>query len=61
MFTCLQLPDVCVHKLSPASMVRRRARPIGGQWRRRDFETTNPLPMRGGMTIDIYIPKGILQ
>jgi hypothetical protein len=25
------------------------------------FETTNPLPMRGGMTIDIYIPKGILK
>ena len=25
------------------------------------FETTNPLPMRGGMTIDIYIPKGILD
>jgi hypothetical protein len=24
-------------------------------------ETTNPLPMRGGMTIDIYIPKGILK
>jgi uncharacterized membrane protein YgcG len=26
-----------------------------------DFETTNPLPMRGGMTIDVYIPKGILK
>jgi uncharacterized membrane protein YgcG len=25
------------------------------------FETTNPLPMRGGMTIDIFVPKGILQ
>jgi uncharacterized membrane protein YgcG len=25
------------------------------------FETTNPLPMRGGLTIDIYIPKGIIQ
>jgi uncharacterized membrane protein YgcG len=25
------------------------------------FETTNPLPMRGGITIDIYIPKGILK
>jgi hypothetical protein len=25
------------------------------------FETTNPLPMRGGLTIDIYIPKGILE
>jgi len=24
------------------------------------FETLNPLPMRGGMTIDIYLPKGIL-
>jgi uncharacterized membrane protein YgcG len=26
-----------------------------------DFDTTNPLPMRGGMTIDVYIPKGLLQ
>jgi hypothetical protein len=25
------------------------------------FETTSPLPMRGGITIDIYIPKGILK
>ncbi len=25
------------------------------------FETSNPLPMRGGLTIDIYIPKGILH
>ena len=25
------------------------------------FETTNPLPMRGGLTIDIYLPKGILN
>jgi uncharacterized membrane protein len=25
------------------------------------FETNNPLPMRGGLTVDIYIPKGILQ
>jgi len=25
-----------------------------------EFETNNPLPMRGGMTIDVYIPKGIL-
>jgi len=25
------------------------------------FETTDPLPMRGGLTSDIYIPKGILQ
>ncbi len=24
-------------------------------------ETTNPLPMRGGLTIDVYIPKGILK
>jgi len=24
------------------------------------FETNNPLPMRGGLTIDVYIPKGIL-
>ncbi|HXZ81265.1 MAG TPA: DUF2207 domain-containing protein [Terriglobales bacterium] len=26
-----------------------------------NFETTNPLPMRGGLTIDVYIPKGILH
>jgi uncharacterized membrane protein YgcG len=25
------------------------------------FETNNPLPMRGGLTVDIYIPKGILK
>ena len=25
------------------------------------FETTNPLPMRGGLTIDVYIPKDILK
>ncbi len=25
------------------------------------FETNNPLPMRGGLTVDIYIPKGNLQ
>jgi uncharacterized membrane protein YgcG len=25
------------------------------------FETTNPLPMRGGLTIDVYIPQGILN
>ena len=25
------------------------------------FETTNPLSMRGGLTIDIYIPKGLLK
>ena len=25
------------------------------------FETNNPLPMRGGLTIDVYIPKGILD
>ena len=24
------------------------------------FETSNPLPMRGGLTIDVYIPQGIL-
>jgi uncharacterized membrane protein YgcG len=24
------------------------------------FETNNPLPMRGGMTVDVFIPKGIL-
>jgi Predicted membrane protein (DUF2207) len=26
-----------------------------------EFETNNPLPMRGGMTIDVYIPKGVLN
>jgi uncharacterized membrane protein YgcG len=26
-----------------------------------NFETTNPLPMRGGLTIDVYIPKGIVE
>ena len=26
-----------------------------------EFETTGPLPMRGGLTIDVYIPKGILK
>lgn len=25
------------------------------------FETANPLPMRGGLTIDVYIPKDILK
>jgi uncharacterized membrane protein len=25
------------------------------------FETHNPLPMRGGLTIDVYIPKGVLK
>ena len=25
------------------------------------FETTNPLPMRGGLTVDIYIPKDLLR
>jgi len=25
------------------------------------FETTRPLPMRGGATIDIYIPQGVLK
>ena len=25
------------------------------------FETNNPLPMRGGLTIDVYIPSGILK
>lgn len=25
------------------------------------FETTNPLPMRGGLTINVYLPKGILH
>jgi hypothetical protein len=24
------------------------------------FETTNPLPIRGGMTVDVYIPNGII-
>src|SRR5579863_1986941 len=26
-----------------------------------EFATSNPLPMRGGLTIDVYIPKGILK
>jgi hypothetical protein len=26
-----------------------------------EFETSNPLPMRGGLTVDVYIPKGVLQ
>jgi uncharacterized membrane protein len=25
------------------------------------FETSNPLPMRGGMTIDVYLPKDVLK
>jgi len=25
------------------------------------FESNNPLPMRGGLTVDVYIPKGILD
>jgi uncharacterized membrane protein len=25
------------------------------------FETTNPLPMRGGLTVDVYVPGGILE
>jgi uncharacterized membrane protein len=25
------------------------------------FESNNPLPMRGGLTLDVYIPKGILN
>ena len=25
------------------------------------FETSNPLPMRGGLTVDVYLPKGILK
>jgi uncharacterized membrane protein len=25
------------------------------------FETTKPLPMRGGLTIDIYVPQGVLK
>lgn len=25
------------------------------------FETSNPLPMRGGLTADVYLPKGILK
>jgi uncharacterized membrane protein len=32
---------------------------IDGQ--RISFETTNPLPMRGGLTVDISIPKGIIS
>ena len=26
-----------------------------------NFATTNPLPMRGGLTVDVYIPKGVLH
>jgi uncharacterized membrane protein len=26
-----------------------------------EFETSAPLPMRGGLTIDVYLPKGILR
>ena len=26
-----------------------------------EFETNRPLPMRGGLSIDVYIPKGILK
>jgi hypothetical protein len=26
-----------------------------------EFETTNPMPMRGGMTVDVFIPKGLLR
>ncbi len=26
-----------------------------------EFETTNPMPMRGGMTIDVFIPKALLH
>lgn len=26
-----------------------------------EFETTNPLPMRGGMTIDVYLPSDMLN
>jgi uncharacterized membrane protein YgcG len=25
------------------------------------FESNNPLPMRGGLTLDVYIPKGVLN
>src|SRR5579871_4616069 len=25
------------------------------------FQTTGPLPMRGGLTLDVYIPKGVLD
>lgn len=26
-----------------------------------EFETNNPLPMRGGLTVDVFIPKGVLK
>jgi uncharacterized membrane protein len=26
-----------------------------------DVESSNPLPMRGGLTVDVYIPKGVLK
>ena len=25
------------------------------------IETSNPLPMRGGLTVDVYVPKGLLE
>jgi hypothetical protein len=28
---------------------------------RAEFATTSPLPMRAGLTVDVYIPKGILE
>jgi len=34
------------------------AKVVGAETR---FETNNPLPMRGGLTIDVYIPKDILS
>ena len=52
----------CARRLSPAPTVPSRAKPppkVKGADAL--FETTNPLPMRGGLTIDIYIPKDILK
>lgn len=34
---------------------------VGVEGRTVNVETTNPLPMRGGLTVDVYIPKGILK
>lgn len=35
------------------------------EWRVQDrtvlFETTNPLPSQGGLTIDVYLPKGLVR
>ena len=54
--------DRCARRPSPAFTARPEhdatAKVDGSN---AEFETNNPLPMRGGMTIDVYIPKGILN